>query len=301
MKNIKKLLAVLLAALLCVSVTACANNSASSTAVATLETSSTASEGETAESTDKDPAGYDDDIQGLCKYLEDCKVAAGEKVQMSYDVIGAENGYKYVYRYADSAVQLEVYAFPAELSETAKALQDAVRADGTFKVLDNTVPGYLSNDGRFLLIYTDAKSEKEDANKTHKEHVGDDVHRIADDNVQRVRCGLCNVRCNAFDDVDIRLRQFKARLTGFSGHAGRNDDDVGVLCILVISRFNGNRVAEASALNDIHHFALCLLLVDVDQDNLRCDVFIGKRICNGCAYATGTNYGDIPFKSHLLR
>ena len=93
MKNIKKLLAVLLAALLCVSVTACANNSSSSTAVATLETSSTASEGETAESTDKDPAGYDDDIQGLCKYLEDCKAAAGEKVQMSYDVIGAENMY----------------------------------------------------------------------------------------------------------------------------------------------------------------------------------------------------------------
>ena len=133
MKNIKKLLAVLLAALLCVSVTACANNSSSSTAVATLETSSTASEGETAESTDKDPAGYDDDIQGLCKYLEDCKAAAGEKVQMSYDVIGAENGYKYVYRYADSAVQLEVYEFPAELSETAKALLDAVRADGTLR------------------------------------------------------------------------------------------------------------------------------------------------------------------------
>ena len=52
---------------------------------------------------------------------------------MSYDVIGAENGYKYVYRYADSAVQLEVYEFPAELSETAKALLDAVRADGTLR------------------------------------------------------------------------------------------------------------------------------------------------------------------------
>ena len=118
--------------------------------------------------------------QQLFKYLEDCKVAAGEKVQMSYDVIGAENGYKYVYRYADSAVQLEVYEFPAELSETAKALQDAVRADGTFKVLDNTVPGYLSNDGRFLLIYTDAKSEKEDANKTHKEHVLECFNTFAD-------------------------------------------------------------------------------------------------------------------------
>ena len=170
MKNIKKLLVVLLAVLLCVSATACANNSAQS-AVATLETSSAASEGETVENTDKDPADYDDDIQGLCKYLEDCKAATGEKVQMSYDVIGAENGYKYVYRYADSAVQLEVYEFPAELSETAQELQDAVRANGSFKVLDNTVPGYLSSDGRFLLIYTDSKAEKEDANKTHKEHV----------------------------------------------------------------------------------------------------------------------------------
>ena len=109
MKNIKKLLAVLLAALLCVSVTACANISASSSAGASRETSSTASEGETAESTDKDPAGYDDDIQGLCKYLEDCKAAAGEKVQMSYDVIGAENGYIYEYLYANSSVQLEFY------------------------------------------------------------------------------------------------------------------------------------------------------------------------------------------------
>ena len=47
-----------------------------------------------------------------------------------------------------------MYEVPTELSETAKALQDAVRADGTFKVLDNTVPGYLSNDGLFLLIYS---------------------------------------------------------------------------------------------------------------------------------------------------
>lgn len=106
MKNIKKLLAALLAALLCVSVTACANNSASSTAVATLETSSTASEGETAESTDKDPAGYDDDIQGLCKYLEDCKVAAAKRCRCLTTSSDAENGYKYVYRYADSAVAL---------------------------------------------------------------------------------------------------------------------------------------------------------------------------------------------------
>lgn len=42
------------------------------------------------------------------------------------------------------------------------------------------MPGYLSNDGRFLLIYTDAKSEKEDANKTHKEHVLECFNTFAD-------------------------------------------------------------------------------------------------------------------------
>ena len=66
------------------------------------------------------------------------------------------------------------------MSSAPKTAINMYTADGTFKVLDNTVPGYLSNDGRFLLIYTDAKSEKEDANKTHKEHVLECFNTFAD-------------------------------------------------------------------------------------------------------------------------
>lgn len=168
MKNIKKLFAALLIAALCLSLAACATGTA---AVETLETSGVSEEGETV-TEDKNPADYDGDIQGLCRYFEDSRLTMGEKIQMSYDVIGALNGYKYMYRYNESTVQVELYEFPTEdISETAQTAIDSLRADGTFKVLDSTVSGYLSEDGRFLLIYTDSKSEKDDTSKAHKEHV----------------------------------------------------------------------------------------------------------------------------------
>lgn len=170
MKNIKKWIAVLLAAALCLSMTACA--SSQQTATVKMETSTVAEDGEETAAEIKDPADYEDDIQGLCRFLEDCKVTAGEKIQMSYDVIGAVNGYKYAYSYNDSNVQLEIYEFPEEdISETAQEIIDAVRGNGEFEILDNTIPAQISADGRYLMIYTDSKAEKEDANKAHKNHV----------------------------------------------------------------------------------------------------------------------------------
>ena len=170
MKNIKKLLALVLAIVLCLGMTACAAKN--TTATATLETSEAVAEGEETAALVKDPADYEDGIQGLCAYMEDCKVTAGERIQMEYSVIGAANGYKYTYAYEGSQVQLEVYEFPTEeLSETAKTVIDAVKNNGSFVLLDNTIPATLSADGRYMLIYTDEKAEKEDANKAHKEHV----------------------------------------------------------------------------------------------------------------------------------
>lgn len=62
MKNIKKLMALVLAAALCVSLAACA---VPQTSADKLETSSTTEDGE-AVTEDKDPADYETDIQGLC-------------------------------------------------------------------------------------------------------------------------------------------------------------------------------------------------------------------------------------------
>lgn len=169
MKNIKKLLVVLMAVVLCLSMTACMANK--TPGVASLEVSAPAAEGEEAPAAPS-TAEYDKDIQGLCAYMEACKVTAGERIQMEYGVIGALNGYKYTYTYEGSQVQLEVYEFPTEnISADAQNVIDSVKKDGAFKLLDNTIPAMLSANDRFMLIYTDERAKKEDANKAHKEHV----------------------------------------------------------------------------------------------------------------------------------
>ena len=156
MKNIRKLAALLLAVVLCASLAACA---APQTSVETLETSSTTEDGEPI-TTEKDPADFEMDVDGMCDYFEASGLVVGERVQMSYDVIGAVNGYKYTYQYNDSSVQLELYEFPtADLPEAAQTVVDSVRENGSFEILDNTVPARLSESGRFMIIYTDAKAE----------------------------------------------------------------------------------------------------------------------------------------------
>ena len=171
MKNIKKWIAVILAVVLCLSLTGCAGNRAVGSN-AKLEVSEKAEDGSFVTAEIKDPAGYEQNVQGLCKFLEDCGVTAGDRVQMEYGVIGAKNGYKYVYTYGDSGVQLEVYEYDtAALSDTANAILESVKAEGAFHLLDNTVPAQLSADGRYMLIYTDDRAKKDAANEAHKEHV----------------------------------------------------------------------------------------------------------------------------------
>ena len=93
-------MALVLAAALCVSLAACAVPQTSADKLETLEHDRG---GQRGRHRDKDPADYETDIQGLCKFFEESGLTAGEKVQMSYDVIGAVNGYKYAYSYNDSA------------------------------------------------------------------------------------------------------------------------------------------------------------------------------------------------------
>lgn len=119
---------------------------------------------------DVNPANYARDIMGLVAYLEDSGLVTGDRVQMSYDVIGAKNGYKYNYRYNDSNVQLEVYEFDtANLPAAGETVQASLKATGEFDVLGNTVKGTLSSDGHFLLVYTDTKTD--DVSTAHRERV----------------------------------------------------------------------------------------------------------------------------------
>lgn len=172
-KTLKNLFAAVLLAAFCLSLASCAPGAAQAPEL----TVSDASQEEPP--APKDPANYDRDVQGLCSYLEDCGVAVGDRVQMSFDVIGAKNGYKYNYRYNGSTVQLEVYEFDtANLPEAGVKTLETLRVSGKFDVVGTLVDGTLSFDERFLLVYTDAKNDE--VNAAHRDHVTACFDRFAE-------------------------------------------------------------------------------------------------------------------------
>ena len=112
----------------------------------------------------------EDNLDGLCKYLEGNYAVTGDRVEMSYKEIGAIGGYRYKFLYNGGTVQVEVYEFDLEnLDDKGRECLDSVKKDGKFTVLDNEVPAQLNGDGKYMLIYTD--SGKSDAGKTLRETV----------------------------------------------------------------------------------------------------------------------------------
>jgi hypothetical protein len=105
----------------------------------------------------------EDNLDGLSEYLLGNAAVTGDKVVMSFDVIGAVNGYKYNYAYNGGRIQCEIYEFDLEsLNEAgAKALEE-VKSKGKIEVLDKEIDAMLSDNGKYLMIYAD--SSKDDKN-----------------------------------------------------------------------------------------------------------------------------------------
>ncbi len=113
---------------------------------------------------------FKDDIAGLCEYLEKSYAVYGDKVQMSYDVIDAKDGYRYLFRYNKATVQVEVYEYDLEnLSESAKTILENAKNDGKITIVDKEVEAVLSDNGKYLMIYQDSNAEE--SNKEQKERV----------------------------------------------------------------------------------------------------------------------------------
>lgn len=112
---------------------------------------------------DKD---FEDNIDGLSSYLEENYCIAGDKIEMSYDVIGADAGYKYVFTYNKKAIQVELYEYPdSNLNALAQTVMDSIKENGMFPVLDKEVKGILSDNEKYIMIYTDADEEEVAAQK----------------------------------------------------------------------------------------------------------------------------------------
>lgn len=113
---------------------------------------------------------FEHTIGGLCEYLEKTYAVTGEKTQMSYDVIDAQDGYRYLFKYNKSPVQVEVYSFdPDKLTDAARENIENVKANGKLKVIDRELEAYIGGSGEYIMLYQDAS--KDEANAAQKERV----------------------------------------------------------------------------------------------------------------------------------
>ena len=130
----------------------------------------TSSGAETIQVEEVDDQDYEDSLAGLQQYLVDSKAVAGDATEMSYETIGAVDGYRYRFTLERSTVQVEVYEYDLEnLSEEATAVLDSVKEKGTFPMLDKEVEAVLSDSGKYMMIYTD--TGKNQINAQQKERV----------------------------------------------------------------------------------------------------------------------------------
>ncbi len=104
----------------------------------------------------------EDNLEGLCKYLEGNYAVAGDKEEMSFQEIGAKGGYRYRFTYSGRVVQVEVYEYDLQnLDEKGKEFLDSGKTKGRITVLGNEVPVTLSANGKYMMIYTNDKPKEE--------------------------------------------------------------------------------------------------------------------------------------------
>ena len=165
---LKKLLALAAAAALALTMAACGatGEQLPSLVLESASASSGAESGkEEAAPVEEVPAEeFEDSLEGLCDYLAANKAVAGDPVEMAYETIGAQGGYRFRFQFNRSTVQVEVYAFPLEdLDDRAQEVLSSVREEGSFTMLDNQVPATLNSDGKYMLLYTDGSKDEENA------------------------------------------------------------------------------------------------------------------------------------------
>ena len=172
MKNVKKILALLIALVLALSLTACGVGSVSTvSSTGTL----TITEGKA------DPAAsdYANDIDGFIAYLKDCELIAGEATDMSADFIGAVKGKQFCFTLADATVVVELYEYDLNnLSEKAVSNLESVKTAGKLDILGKAINAKINTEGKFVLIYSIDKtgeafdSYKVDLEKNFTEFLG---------------------------------------------------------------------------------------------------------------------------------
>lgn len=152
----------------------------------TATTRATEATGSVATVDEIDAKNFSDNLQGLSEYFakkgyittKDGKIDESTVTVMDASLIGAKEGKKFITAYGGKAITIELYEYDLKnLNDTAKTVVESVKNSGEFTILDlPSVKAYLSNNGRYIMVYTDASiddanPDKESDNYKHREEV----------------------------------------------------------------------------------------------------------------------------------
>ena len=92
---------------------------------------------------------YDDNLDGLEKYLKKRAFLPDmDGTEMSYGMIGAKAGHRYMFTFNNSQVTAEFYEYDLKnLNDEAKKTIESVKKDGKFELLGMTTEATLSDNG----------------------------------------------------------------------------------------------------------------------------------------------------------
>lgn len=96
-------------------------------------------------------ASYDKDFEGLQKYITD-RNANSEKQEIFYDIVGADNGVRYVF---NKNAYVEIYDFSSMKNDVAKNIIADIKDDGKFRPIEDgtQMNGAVTDSGKYVLAW----------------------------------------------------------------------------------------------------------------------------------------------------
>lgn len=106
---------------------------------------------------------YEDNLDGLVKYMKAAGCIEGEPTTMAASIIGAKAGYRFSFIYEKANVSVELYEYDLDnLNDRAKEILTGVKENSKIVINKNEIDAMVNDTGKYLMMYNCSK--KNDAN-----------------------------------------------------------------------------------------------------------------------------------------
>lgn len=164
--------ALLMASVIAISAAGCGYNDALEQASKANQQTTSASQSASEQTSKEAEKVYKDSFDGLCSYMQDKGYYTDKavKTEMDASFIGAKQGIKYS---ISNNLAIELYEYDTtKLNDTAKEIVNEVKESNSFTIIEGypVNAAYLSDNGKYLMIYNDTKIDKNKPDKNSNEY-----------------------------------------------------------------------------------------------------------------------------------